>query len=273
MVCVKQVPEVTEVKINPETGTLIREGVASILNPFCEYALDQAFSLKQNSEEDISITTLSMGPPQAKSALHRCLELGSDEAILLSDRNFAGADTWATALTLAEAIKTLERRNKEPFDLIMVGKHAIDGDTGQVGPEVAEILGRPQILYAVKMEYNKKRKRIRVKREAESGYDIIESKIPAIISVSKGEPIRRFPSLKSVMDARGKPLEVMTANDLEIPIEEIGLKGSPTQVRKIFPPRERTQGMMIDGINNPEKAVDKLLNFLEERGFLKMEEE
>ncbi|MFX0093811.1 MAG: electron transfer flavoprotein subunit beta/FixA family protein, partial [Candidatus Hodarchaeota archaeon] len=218
-VCVKQVPEVTEVKINPETGTLIREGVASILNPFCEYALDHAILLKQSSKEDVSITALSMGPPQAKSALYRCLELGADNAVLLSDRNFAGADTWATALTLAESIKELEQSKEEPFDLIMVGKHAIDGDTGQVGPEIAEILGRPQVLYATEIEYDSKRKRVHVKREIEAGYEIIEVKLPAVISVSKGEPIRRFPSLKNVMDARKKIIKIMTSGDLKIPVE------------------------------------------------------
>jgi len=132
VVCVKQVPEITDVNVNPETGTLIREGVTSILNPFCEYALDHAVRLK-SALEDTEVIAVTMGPLQAKSALYRCLELGADRALLVSDRKFAGADTWATALTLSAAIKAAE----PDFDLVIMGKQAIDGDTAQVGPEVA----------------------------------------------------------------------------------------------------------------------------------------
>jgi electron transfer flavoprotein alpha/beta subunit len=146
IVCVKQVPEVTNVKVDPITGTLIREGVKSILNPFCEYALDHAVRLK-NTYDGVFITALTMGPPQAKDALMRCLELGADEAILVTDRKFAGADTWATAYTLAETIRSF----LPDYDLILVGKQAIDGDTAQVGPEIAEILGLPQITYGVEV--------------------------------------------------------------------------------------------------------------------------
>ncbi len=186
VVCVKQVPEITDVKINPETGTLIREGITSILNPFCEYALDHALMLKSEMP-DIEIIALTMGPPQARSALLRCLELGADRAVLISDRKFAGADTWATALTLSAAIRIAV----PDFSLIMMGKQAIDGDTAQVGPEVAEILSLPQITYGVEIQLTPNKKRIQAKREIESGYEVLEARLPAMISLSKGEPIRR----------------------------------------------------------------------------------
>ena len=154
VVAVKQVPEIDNIQVNPETGTLIREGVASILNPFCEYALDHAVRLKAVFPE-IRITAVSMGPPQAKAVLLRALELGADQGILVTDRKFAGADTWVTALTLAESI----RRTVPDFKLIFVGKQAIDGDTAQVGPEIAEILHLPQISYGTESELmgNKKK--------------------------------------------------------------------------------------------------------------------
>jgi len=142
LICVKQVPEITNVKINPETGTLIREGVDSILNPFCEYAVEMALDLKRHYG-DIETVAITMGPSQARSALMRCLEMGIDRAILLADMKFAGSDTWATAFTLAEAIRSMEG----DFNMILVGKQAIDGDTAQVGPELSEILGIPQIMY------------------------------------------------------------------------------------------------------------------------------
>ncbi|HQN05625.1 MAG TPA: electron transfer flavoprotein subunit beta/FixA family protein, partial [Anaerolineaceae bacterium] len=170
VVCVKQVPEVTNVQVDPATGTLIREGVKSILNPFCEYALDHAVRLKQ-AFDNISISAITMGPPQARDVLLRCLELGADEGILVTDRKFAGADTWATALTLAEAIRTAV----PDFDLILVGKQAIDGDTAQVGPEIAEILGLAQITYGVEVNLSSSRKQVRVTQEVERGYEVVEA--------------------------------------------------------------------------------------------------
>ena len=145
VVCVKQVPEVTNVQVDPVTGTLIREGVKSILNPFCEYALDHAVRIA-SANEDVEIIAITMGPPQARDVLLRSMELGADRGILVTDRKFAGADTWATSYTLATAIRTVV----PDFDLILVGKQAIDGDTAQVGPEIAEILALPQITYGVK---------------------------------------------------------------------------------------------------------------------------
>ena len=259
VVLVKQVPEITNVRVNPETGTLIREGVASILNPFCEYALDHAVRLKA-ANPDIDITAVSMGPPQARSALVRCLELGADRAILVSDRKFAGADTWATSLTLAATI----RKAIPDHDLILVGKQAIDGDTAQVGPEIAEILGLPQVMYGVEMALTPNRKRIRVKREVEWGYEVLEARLPALVSASKGEPLRCMPSLSDVVAARAKELRVLTADDLGLAESELGLSGSFTQVVKVFPPPSRGKSEVWEG--SPPELAARVWSRLKELG-------
>ena len=217
LVTIKQVPEADKVAVNPETGTLIREGVGSILNPFCEYALDMAVKIKDdNPDFDVEIIAISMGPPQAKLALLRCLELGADRAFLLSDGAFAGSDVWATALTLKEGI----RKIVSDFDLILCGKQAIDGDTAQVPAELAENLGIPQIFYGidVKVEKNK----IKVKKETENGYQIIETRLPALVTISKGPSnIRRLSSMKNIIQARRKPLEIINADQLDIKKERL----------------------------------------------------
>ena len=262
VVCVKQVPEITDVKVNPETGTLIREGVTSILNPFCEYALDHALMLKSEIP-DIEVIALTMGPPQARSALLRCLELGADRAVLISDRKFAGADTWATALTLSAAIRIAV----PDFSLILMGKQAIDGDTAQVGPEVAEILSLPQITYGVEIQLTPNKKRIQAKREMESGYEVLEARLPAMISISKGEPIRRVPSFYDVLNARLKDVTILSADDLDLDETELGLKGSYTQVVKVFPPQQKQGGLKFDDIE-PEVAARKIAAFLRQENFI-----
>lgn len=262
VVCVKQVPEISEVKVNPETGTLVREGVASILNPFCEYALDHAVRLKQSAPE-VHITAISMGPPQAKAVLLRALELGADRGVLVSDRRFAGADTWATALTLAAAVRAVQ----EKFDLVLVGKQAIDGDTAQVGPEMAEILGVPQIMYGVDMELTRGGKRLRVRRESETGYQVLESRLPVLVSASKGEAIRRMPSFADVLAARRKPLEMITADSLDLNEDQLGLQGSYTQVVKIFPPRAKRECRKLEGLS-PEQAGREITSLLSQGNFI-----
>ena len=262
VVCVKQVPEITNVRVNPETGTLIREGVASILNPFCEYALDHGVRLKA-ADPQIEIIAVSMGPPQAEAVLLRCLELGADRAVLVSDRKFAGADTWATALTLAAVV----RKAAPDVDLILVGKQAIDGDTAQVGPEMAEILGMPQVMYGVEISLTPNRKRVRVKREVESGYEVLEARLPALISASKGEPLRRMPSLAEVLAARRKEIRKVTAADLDLKESELGLSGSYTQVVKVFPPTPKEGGRKIEGLE-PTAAAEEIASFLRLEGYL-----
>lgn len=261
LVCVKQVPEATEVRVNPETGTLNRDGVASILNPFCEYAMDLALEVKA-AREDIEIVVLSMGPPQARMALLRCLEMGADRAILVTDRRFAGADTWATALTIARIIEKLEG-----VDLVLVGKHAIDGDTAQVGPMLAEVLNIPQITYGVGLEMDENGKRIRVRRENEGGYEKVQMRLPGLVSVSRGAALRKVCSFQDILDAREKPIDTMTADDLGLDEAELGLKGSLTQVVKVFPPTVKEPGRIIDGANAPAVAHE-VVDILRERHFV-----
>ncbi len=262
VVLAKQVPEADKIAVDPETGTLIREGVASILNPYCEYALDQAVKLKNDYPElEIEVTAISMGPPQAKMVLLRCLELGADKAYLLSDRKFAGSDVWATSTALKEGVANLE----PDFDLILTGKQAIDGDTAQVPAETAEQLGIPQITYGVDVKINNKR--VEVKRETEKGYQILSAKMPALVTMSKGSNIRRIPSMRDVCIARDKPLETFSADDLNIDEEKIGLSASPTQVDKIFAPLSKTGGEIIDG-SEAKVAAKKLFDYLKENKFL-----
>jgi electron transfer flavoprotein beta subunit len=262
VVCVKQVPEVTDIQVDPQSGTLIREGVQSILNPFCEYALDQAARIAQK-HSGVEVIAITMGPPQADAALLRCLELGADRGILVTDHKFAGADTWATAYTLAEVIRCVV----PDFNLILTGKQAIDGDTAQVGPELAEILGLPQITYGMQVSLGESGRHVRVKREVEKGYEVIEAALPALVTVSKGEMMRRAPSLKNVIAARSKPIETVRADDLQLPEDTLGLKGSYTQVVKVFPPPVKGTSRIIQDLE-PADAAREIFNYLKEKHFL-----
>lgn len=252
IVCVKQVPDTTEVKIDPQTNTLIRQGVPSIVNPFDKNAMEEALKLKE--KHGGRITVISMGPPQAKDALKECVAMGADEAILLSDRAFGGADTLATSRTLAAGINKLGN-----FDVILCGKQAIDGDTAQVGPEIAEHLGISQLTYVSKLDINDGV--VRVEREHEEGYEVIETKLPVLISVVKSINEPRYPSIKGTMKANRKEIPVWTAADVEVNLEQIGLKGSPTQVRRIFTPKQRVQGEIIQE-DTARAAVNRLLTKL-----------
>jgi len=253
VVCVKQVPDTTEVKIDPVTNTLIRQGVPSIVNPFDKNAIEAALQLKEAYGG--KVTVLSMGPPQAKDALKECLAMGADSAILISDRAFGGSDTLATSYTLAATIRKLGS-----YDIILFGKQAIDGDTAQVGPETAEHLGIAQVTYASKIELSGEVAKI--EREHEEGYEIIEVKLPAVVTVIKTlnyEP--RYPTVKGTMKANRTEIPVWTAADLTVKEERLGLKGSPTQVRKIFTPPRRVQGVLIQK-DTAREAVAELLQKL-----------
>ncbi len=261
VVPIKQVPEIAEVKIDPETKTLIRAGVPSIVNPFDEFAVEEAIKIKEKFGGEVVVIT--MGPPQALDAIRKCLAMGADRALHLCDRAFAGADTWATAYALAEAIKTLE-----PYDLIIAGKQAIDGDTAQVGPEIAEILGIPQITYAIKVEISEDQKRISVRRETDEGYEVVECKLPALITAIKGLNEPRLPSLMAIMKARQKEVKTLTAEELGGEQDQYGLPGSPTQVVEIFTPEARTGGVKIDGTEDPAGAAKQLIDWLLKKGVL-----
>jgi electron transfer flavoprotein alpha/beta subunit len=241
---------------------LMREGVKSILNPFCEYALDHAVRLAR-AKAGIEIITITMGPLQAREALLRTFELGADNGILVTDRKFAGADTWATARTLAAAIKFAV----PDFSLIFVGKQAIDGDTAQVGPEIAEVLALPQITYGVEASLGTSLRQIRVKREIEHGYEVIEAALPALVTFSKGEIVRRIPSLEDLTTSRQKSIRVIKASDLAIPEDELGLKGSFTQVVKVFPPPEKKSGQVVQNVDAAQ-AAGEIYAFLKQRKFI-----
>ena len=252
IVCIKQVPNTADVKIDPRTNTLIREGVESIINPFDTYAIEEAARLKERFGG--KVTVITMGPPQAEAALREALSLGCDEAILISDRAFAGSDTWATSYTLSQAIKKIGQ-----FDIILCGKQASDGDTAQVGPGIAMHLDIPQVTYVKKIEEIKDNK-ARVERLVEEGYEVIEAPLPCLFTVVKGINVPRLPSLKGKMRARSAPITTWNAKDLACDPKKIGLEGSPTKVVKIFHPPPRKGGIKLTG--EPPEVVDKLVELL-----------
>jgi electron transfer flavoprotein beta subunit len=248
VVCIKQVPDTAEVRINPETGTLIREGVPSIINPFDMHALEAALQIKEKIGG--KVTVLTMGPPQAESALRESIAIGVDDAVLLSDAAFAGSDTWATSLTLSKAIKKLDAK------VIICGKQAIDGDTAQVGPEIAEFLNIPHISYIRKIE-NISEDSIKVQRLMDEGHDIIESALPVLLTVVKELNEPRLPSLKGKMTAKKAEIKKWGKADIMAEDNDIGLKGSPTQVKNIFTPEPRSGRKILQG--TPEEQVEALL--------------
>lgn len=239
IVCIKQVPNTTDVKIDPVTNTLIREGVESVINPFDAYAIEEAVRLKERFTG--KVTVITMGPPQAEKALREAISLGCDEAVLVSDRKFAGSDTWATSYTLSCAIKKVGQ-----FDIILCGKQASDGDTAQVGPGISTHLNIPQVTYVKKIEDIKDNK-ARVERMMEEGYDIVETPLPCLFTVVKEINTPRLPSLKGMMRAKSAKIAVWSAADIGAEPKNIGLDGSPTRVVKIFTPPARKGGEMLKG--------------------------
>jgi electron transfer flavoprotein beta subunit len=253
VVCIKQVPEISQVKLDPVTHNLVREGVPSIVNPFDEIALEEALRIKEKNGGEVTVIT--MGPPQAKDALLRCLAMGADKGIILTDRGFAGADTWSTSFTLAKAIGKLK------FDLILCGKQAIDGDTAQVGPELAEQLGIPIIPYVKKVIVDPSQKKVTAHSETDVGYDIIESKLPVLLTAIKGLNEPRLPSVMGIMSAKKKEIKVWDLSELGGPADSYGLKGSPTQVVRVATPEPRGKGIMITE-EDPRVAANKLVQKL-----------
>jgi electron transfer flavoprotein beta subunit len=239
VVCIKQVPGTTQVKINPETGTLIRDGVEAVVNPFDEYAIEEALRIKEKTGATVKIIT--MGPPQAETALRSAIAMGADEAILVTDRQFAGSDTWATSYTLSSAIRTLGKT-----DLIICGKQAIDGDTAQVGPGIAEMLDIPFVAWVRKVEEITDSS-IRVERLMEQGYDVVEMPLPGLITVVKEINTPRMASLKGKMKAKSATITKITAAEMTVDPNRLGLKGSPTQVFRSFVPERKSGGEKISG--------------------------
>ena len=251
IVCIKQVPDTAEVRINPETNTLIRDGVPSIINPYDTHAIEAGLQIREKAGG--SVTVLTMGPPQAEEALKEAISMGADEAVLLTDRAFAGSDTWATAYTLAKAIEYIGA------DVILCGKQAIDGDTAQVGPEVAEFLDIPHVAYIRKID-DVTDSRIVVQRLMDDGYDVVESSLPVLLTVVRELNSPRLPSLKGKMAAKKAAIKKLTAADIRAEEENLGLKGSPTQVRNIFAPEVRKDRKMFEG--TAEEQVDALIKEL-----------
>lgn len=251
VVCIKQVPDTAEVRINPETNTLIRDGVPSIINPYDMHAIEAGLEIREKAGG--RVTVITMGPPQAEAALRDAIAMGVDDAVLLTDRAFAGADTWATSYALSKAIE------KIGADIVICGKQAIDGDTAQVGPETAEFLNIPHISY-IRMIEEVRPDFIKVQRLMDDGYDIIESSMPILLTVVKELNIPRLPSLKGKMAAKKAVIKKWTASDINAEADKTGLKGSPTQVRNIFAPESKKDRKMIKG--TAEEQVNALMNEL-----------
>lgn len=254
VVCIKQVPDARSVRIDPETCTLVRQGVESIVNPHDWYALEAG--LRFRDANGGRVTVITMGPPQAEEALREVLALGADDAVLLSDRAFAGADTWATSLTLARAVNKLA-----PVDLVVCGKQAIDGDTAQVGPELAAHLNLPYATYVRKLQLLNG-KEFRAERLTDAGCEVVEMPLPAVITVVReiGDP--RMPGLKHKMRASKQEIPVFGAADLGLRPEEVGLQGSYTQVVRVFSPPPRCDRVILSG--TVEEQAEELLQRLKE---------
>jgi len=253
VVCVKQVPDTTDVRIDPETGTLQRSGVPSILNPFDEFAIEEGLRIREQFGGEV--TVLTMGPPQAEEVLRHALGMGANRVILLSDKAFAGSDTLATSRVLAAAIKKLDG-----IDIVICGKQAIDGDTAQVGPGIARRLRFSQLTYAAKVrEINTVEGWIRVERLLENGHEIVQGKLPALITVMKDINTPRMPSILKLKKAKNTEIPVWGIGDIGVDHSEVGLNGSPTWVHRIFSPKESSvEGEIISG--EPEKAAGEMVN-------------
>lgn len=258
IVCVKQVPDTANVRINPETNTLMREGVESILNPFDEYALEVALLLKDSHGARVSVIT--MGPPQADIVLREAMARGADDGVLVTDRLFAGADTWATSYALAQAIKKL---NPKP-DLVLFGKQAIDGDTAQVGPGVSEFLKFPLVTYVKSLQVADGR--FTAETLMDDGVDVIEGAMPAVMTVVKEAAPPRFARLGGWMTSKHAVIPRWGAKELKAVPDLCGLKGSPTKVVKIFAPPVKSGGIRMDGRELPSAAVQAIVNLLHEKG-------
>lgn len=253
VVCIKQVPDTTEVKLDPKTGTLIREGVPSIINPDDKAGLEEALKIKETT--GAHVTVLTMGPPQASVALEEAYAMGADEVILLTDRAFAGSDTWATSSAVAGALNRLE------YDLIIAGRQAIDGDTAQVGPQIAEHLHLPSISYVEEIqEVNDDY--VVVKRQYEDRYQILKVKTPCLLTTLGGMNEPRYMRVSRIYDAVNNPdlVKVWSVNDIVVDHANLGLKGSPTKVKKSFTKGAKTAGKVfeVDAREGAQIIMDKL---------------
>ncbi|MDR0885191.1 MAG: electron transfer flavoprotein subunit beta/FixA family protein [Clostridiales Family XIII bacterium] len=253
IVCAKQVPDTNEIKIDPVTKTLVREGVPSILNHDDANALEEALKIK-DQYPDTHITIVTMGPPQAKDMLIECLAMGADAGVLASDRALGGSDTWATSNALAAAIEKIGE-----YDIIFAGRQAIDGDTAQVGPQIAEKLDLPQVTYVEEFKLADDQKTITVKRQLEDGYELIELQTPCMLTAIKELNTPRYMSVGGIFDAVKVEIPTWGAADLGVDTDkEVGLEASPTNVYRSFTPAPKGKGEMLSG-DSEKEVVDKLL--------------
>jgi electron transfer flavoprotein beta subunit len=261
VVCIKQVPDTTQVAIDPKTNTLIREGVPFIMNPYDTNALEEALRLKDRY--GFKVTAVSMGPPNAEATLRKALAVGADDAVLLSDRAFGGADTLATSMVLSQAVKRLNEDEEVVF--VLCGKQTIDGDTAQVGPGIATRLKMAQLTLVDRVEnVDLKARVVRVRRKLEGRHEIVEAPLPAMVTVVREINKPRYPTVPMRLQARDTVISMWNNDVLMLDVNKVGLKGSPTQVRRIFSP-QRDKGEMIgDGAREPLQAakllVEKLLS-------------
>ena len=253
IVCVKQVPDTTEIKIDPVKGTLIRDGVPAIMNPDDKGGLELALRLKE--QHGATVTVVSMGPPQADVMLREALAMGADRAILISDRKFAGADTLATSYTLAGCIKTLD------YDLIIAGRQAIDGDTAQVAPEMAEHLGLPQVTYVVDADITPEG--LIVKKENEDSVQTLAVEGKCVLTVLASAFKPRYMTVAGIIDAYNREVEVWSAEKIDVDENLLGLKGSPTKVFRSFPKALKAPGEVHE--LSDEEAVELIFNRLKEK--------
>ncbi|AKA69757.1 MULTISPECIES: electron transfer flavoprotein subunit beta/FixA family protein [Clostridium] len=256
VVCLKQVPDTTEVKIDPKTGTLVREGVPSIINPDDKNALEEALVLKENV--GAKVTVISMGPPQAEAALREAIAMGADEAILISDRAFAGADTLATSNALAGTLRKLD------YDIIFAGRQAIDGDTAQVGPEIAEHLGIPQITYVEKVSVEEDS--LKVQRAWEDGYEVVSVKTPVLLTAIKELNSPRYMHMANIFEAVKKEIKIWSANDIDVDKNLLGLAGSPTKVKRSSTKEPKGQGEIV--ILQPKEAAAHAVSKLKMKHYI-----
>jgi electron transfer flavoprotein beta subunit len=259
-VCVKQVPDTTEVRIDPVTNTLVREGVPSILNPYDAHAAEAAVEVKERYGG--RVTVVCMGPPQATEVIRQCISYGADRGILLSDRAFAGSDTWATSYTIGLALQRIHR--EDPLDMVLCGKQAIDGDTAQVGPGLARRLSCPQVTYAVGVEsVDLEQRRARVLRRLEKGVEVVDTPLPCVLTCVEEMNELRYASLPNMIRAARFTPEVWGKADLNADEQLMGLKGSPTMVNRIFPPPARQRGEIVPGgEDEPAQAAEMLVDRL-----------
>lgn len=262
VVCVKQVPDTKIIKINPKTNTLDRRSAPAILNPYDAHAVQEAVRIKQTLGKG-RISVLSMGPPQATEVIQKAIEIGADEGYLISDRAFAGADTLATSYALSKALEKIS--SEEPIDMVICGKHAIDGDTGQVGPGIARRLDIPPVTNIIEVsEVNEQEKTVLIKRKLSNGYELVQANMPCLLTVEKEINSIEYSPLPNMIKAARYKANIWTVGDLgEVDKTQLGLKGSPTVVGKMFTPPKLEGGKMLEG--STDEQVTQLMDVLMER--------